>query len=63
MFMFRAKDMIKAFESYCRNLIDPVSESVKNGIKDLGFYRLQSKARSNSENISIDYTIMEKQPT
>ena len=60
MFMFRAKDMIKAFESYCRNLIDPVSESVKNGIKDLGFYRLQSKAWSNCENISIDYAIMEK---
>lgn len=60
MFMFRVKDMIKAFEHYCSNLIDPVSKSVKNGVKDLGFYRLQSKAWSNCENISIDFAIMEK---
>ncbi len=62
MFMFRSKDIIKAFENHCVNLIEPVSDSVTNGVKDLGFYRLQSEAWSICQNISIDYAIMEKAP-
>ena len=59
-FMFRARDMIKAFETYSKNLIKPVKESLKNSKKDLGFIRLSSADWSKCQNISIDYAIMEK---
>ena len=59
-FMFRANDMIKAFTKYSNNLVGPVEKSLKNSINDLGFIRLSSVDWAKCQNISIDYSIMEK---
>ena len=57
-FLFRASDMIEAFESYFPNLIGPVSAALQHGHADLGFFRLETEAWSQCENISIDYAVM-----
>jgi mannose-1-phosphate guanylyltransferase/mannose-6-phosphate isomerase len=59
-FMFRARDLIKAFEDIAPHFIAPVEESIKNGKFDLGFFRLDRSAWSKCENLSIDYAIMEQ---
>lgn len=58
-FMFRAKDMLKAVDKYAPNLFLPVNESIKNGKEDLDFFRLDPNSWSGCEDISIDYAIME----
>ena len=58
--MFRAKDLIKAFEDIAPNFLDPVKKSIKNGKTDLGFFRFDKSAWSKCKNLSIDYAIMEK---
>lgn len=59
-FMFRAKDMISAFEKYSSSLLSPVRKAVAEGESDLGFFRLDEASWAACENISIDYAIMEK---
>lgn len=59
-FLFRAKDMINAFQNYAPHFLTPVDNSLKNGKPDLGFFRLESKSWGLLEDCSIDYTIMEK---
>lgn len=59
-FLFRAVDMIKAFESFSPSTLKHTSEAVKLAQIDLGFVRLNSDSWSRLENISIDYAIMEK---
>jgi len=39
-FLFRAKDMIAAFQVYVPELMDPVSDTIQQGHVDLGFFRL-----------------------
>ena len=58
-FMFRASDMIKAFENHCPSLLEPVDQSISLGKTDLGFFRLEQESWAKCENISIDYAIME----
>ena len=59
-FLFRAKDMIAAFQAHAPELADPVSEAIEQGHVDLGFFRLAAEPWAKCENISIDYAIMEK---
>jgi mannose-1-phosphate guanylyltransferase/mannose-6-phosphate isomerase len=59
-FLFRACDMVKAFELYRPDLVSGVVKAVHDAKVDLGFLRLASEPWSGLESISIDYAIMEK---
>ena len=59
-FLFRAADIISAFEKYAPNLMVPVTASVKDAEADLGFLRLEAVAWAKAEDISIDYAVMER---
>lgn len=59
-FLFRARDMIDAFNNYAPETLDLVSQAVIDASADLGFLRLASKPWSQLSDISIDYAIMEK---
>lgn len=59
-FMFRACDMISAFEKYSRGLLSPVQEALGAVKPDLDFLRLDPEAWSRCEDVSIDYAIMER---
>lgn len=59
-FMFRATDMISAFDTYAKEILFSVEKSIEMGTKDKDFVRLDPKTWNNIEDISIDYAIMEK---
>lgn len=59
-FLFRANDIISAFELYAPNLISSVAEAVEKIQCDIGFFRLCADAWVNVDNISIDHAVMEK---
>ena len=59
-YLFKAEDMIDAFQMYAPDMLRLVSNAVEAAIKDLGFLRLDPKFWSELENISIDFAIMEK---
>ena len=59
-FLFRAKDMINAFEKHASHLVKNVNDAVENAKADLGFLRLDPMAWSACIGESIDYAIMEK---
>ena len=59
-FLFRAEDMIEAFEIYDPSMLRAVERAVLQSKTDLGFLRLNEDAWLNVKNISIDYAIMEK---
>ncbi|MDB9918952.1 mannose-1-phosphate guanylyltransferase/mannose-6-phosphate isomerase [Amylibacter sp.] len=59
-FLFQAKDIIEAFKKYSPSNLDAVNLSLTNSINDLGFCRLNLTDWLKTENISIDYAIMEK---
>ena len=59
-FMFRANDMITAFELYAKDIISNVLKSVDQSVEDLFFTKLDRSYWSNLKEISIDYAIMEK---
>jgi mannose-1-phosphate guanylyltransferase/mannose-6-phosphate isomerase len=59
-FMFRAQDMISAFELYAEEIISNVAKSVDQSVEDLSFTKLDKSCWSNLKEISIDYAIMEK---
>ncbi len=59
-FLFKAKEMILAFNDYAPNLLKSVRDSVKMAKFDLDFLRLNPESWSKCDNISIDYAIMEK---
>ena len=59
-FLFRAQDMIDAFQAYAPKTLDLVSQSINEASIDLGFLRLAADPWSEIEDISIDYAIMEK---
>ena len=59
-FLFKASDMIAAFKLYFPNLIKPVAASLDHGHADLGFFRLEARAWSQCDDISIDYAVMER---
>ncbi len=59
-FMFRARDMINAFELYAKDIKSMVMKSVNLSVEDLAFTKLDKKHWNKLEAISIDYAIMEK---
>ena len=59
-FLFRARDMVAAFETFDPGTLSLVSEAVSQARGDLGFLRLQPEAWSKLTSESIDYAIMEK---
>ena len=59
-FMFRASDIISAFELYAKEIKSIVMKSVNLSEEDLAFTKLDLKNWSKLEAISIDYAIMEK---
>ncbi|WP_136442087.1 mannose-1-phosphate guanylyltransferase/mannose-6-phosphate isomerase [Pacificoceanicola onchidii] len=59
-FLFRAADIIAAFEKHAGDLCDPVKTAVSEAETDLGFLRLAADPWSRAEDISIDYAVMEK---
>ena len=58
-FLFRARDMVNAFELYAPQMLKTVGEAVKFAKPDLDFLRLCPDAWSRIDAISIDYAIME----
>ena len=58
-FLFKACDMIAAFEAYSPDLVHPVTASLADGHPDLGFFRLAPEAWSQCPDISVDYAVME----
>ncbi len=61
-FLFRAKDVIAAFETHSPDLVEPCRNAVTSGSDDLGFFRL-SAAYDAARAISFDYAVMEKAET
>ena len=59
MFLFRAIDMINAFNTHAPNMFPSVYKAVTNCTSDLGFTRLEVNAWSEVDDISLDYAIME----
>ena len=59
-FMFRACDMILAFEKHSHGILSPVKEALGAVKPDLDFLRLDPEAWSQCEDVSIDYAIMER---
>ncbi|SFE69393.1 mannose-1-phosphate guanylyltransferase / mannose-6-phosphate isomerase [Roseivivax sediminis] len=59
-FLFRAADMIAAFESHAPTLMGPVRAALDEAEVDLGFLRLAPGPWAGCEDISVDYAVMEK---
>ncbi|WP_299964530.1 mannose-1-phosphate guanylyltransferase/mannose-6-phosphate isomerase [uncultured Roseobacter sp.] len=59
-FLFRASDILAAFEAHAPDLMAPVRASYDKARADLGFLRLDPEAWGEAEDISIDYAVMEK---
>jgi mannose-1-phosphate guanylyltransferase / mannose-6-phosphate isomerase len=58
-FIFRAIDIVTAFEMYTPNLLTSVKSAIDNGKPDLGFFRLDPASWAECQDISIDYAVME----
>ncbi len=59
-FLFRACDIISAFNTHATGLVAPVKAAFENARPDLGFLRLAPEHWSAAEDISIDYAVMER---
>ena len=57
-FLFRAGDVIAAFESHAPDLLAPCRAAIAEGRQDLNFFRL-GDAYGRARAISVDYAIME----
>ncbi len=58
-FMFKARDMINAFQKIDSEMLDVTTQSISSGQHDLAFFRPEKKNWDKLEDISIDYKIME----
>jgi len=58
-FLFRASDMLAAFQAHAPDIIDPVMRALKQAKTDLGFLRLAPGPWGELKDISIDYAVME----
>ncbi len=59
-FLFSVKTIIEAFKRHAPDLILPVKTAVEKSKPDLNFLRLDSKAWTDVDDISIDYAVMER---
>ncbi|ABD57130.1 mannose-1-phosphate guanylyltransferase/mannose-6-phosphate isomerase [Jannaschia sp. CCS1] len=60
MFLFRASDVITAFETHAPDLLPPCRAAIAGGKADLGFFRLEAEAYGGCQAISFDFAVMEK---
>jgi mannose-1-phosphate guanylyltransferase/mannose-6-phosphate isomerase len=60
MFVFQAQAYLDALQTHAPNVLKACKESYANSSVDLDFIRVDEAAFSASDNISIDYAIMEK---
>ncbi|MEP1765212.1 MAG: mannose-1-phosphate guanylyltransferase/mannose-6-phosphate isomerase [Sulfitobacter sp.] len=59
-FLFKAKDIVAAYEQYAPEVCAPVRAALDNAQVDLGFLRLEPDSWDAAPDISIDYAVMEK---
>ena len=59
-FLFRAADILAAFETHAPALMEPVRAAHDKARADLGFLRLDPESWAEADDISIDYAVMEK---
>ncbi len=59
-FLYSAQTMIEAFKAYAPGILKHCQEALEKAKTDLDFLRLDKAAYEQSENISLDYAIMEK---
>lgn len=59
-FLFSLKTILDAFRTHMPGMIEPVSEALQHGEKDLGFLRLAAGPWGRTAEESIDYAVMEK---
>lgn len=59
-FLFRAADMLAAFQTHAPEVVAPVRAALAAARADLGFLRLDPKAWAAAPDISIDYAVMER---
>ena len=59
-FLFRAQDMVEAFQLYAPEMSRLVEKSLAEATPDLGFLRLSREPWISLKDISIDYAVMEK---
>lgn len=59
-FLFRAVDMVAAFEAHAPEVLAPVRAALEGTQADLGFLRLDPAAWAKAPEISIDYAVMER---
>ncbi len=59
-FLFKAADIIAAFQTHAASLLEPVGEALRTAQTDLGFLRLGPEAWAQADDISIDYAVMER---
>lgn len=60
MFLFRVDVILSEFERLQPDMLEGAKAALKGASRDLNFLRLESKAFSGLDNISVDYAIMEK---
>ena len=59
-FLFRAADMIAAFQAHAPDLTEPVGAALEQAQPDLGFLRLAPEPWARARDISVDYAVMER---
>lgn len=59
-FLFRASDMIAAFETYAPENLKLTKYAIETAQSDFGFLKLNPKPWKKIKSISVDYAIMEK---
>ncbi|MDV7141169.1 mannose-1-phosphate guanylyltransferase/mannose-6-phosphate isomerase [Tropicimonas sp. TH_r6] len=59
-FLFRAGDVVAAFEAHAPQLLVPCRAALEAGAQDLNLFRLDADAYGEAESISFDYAVMEK---
>lgn len=60
LFLFRATDVIAAFQAHAPELMEPCRAAIDAGKADLGFFRLDGDSYGTARAISFDYAVMEK---
>jgi mannose-1-phosphate guanylyltransferase / mannose-6-phosphate isomerase len=62
LFLFRAADVVRAFETLAPDLLPPCRAAIAEGAADLSFFRLGAAPYRSVRAISFDYAVMEKAP-
>lgn len=60
MFMFKASAIINELKEFVPDIVEQCSKAVKQGVKDLDFFRLDQEIFEKTASNSIDYAVMEK---